>query len=273
MISTERTPRLIRHPLIWRLLTVDRVARLTPRMVRVTLVGDDLAGFRTPDPADHVKVFFPRPGEARPILPTLGPRGIAFPDGAPPPVARDYTPRRYDESAGELDLDFVLHGDGPASAWAARAAPGQFLGIGGPRGSQVVPATFDWYLLCGDETALPAIARRLEEFPAGARVIALVEVADAAEEQAIATRARVDLTWLYRNGAAAGTTDLLERAVRGLEFPSGDYFAWVAGEATTLRAIRRHLLGERGANREWTLFSGHWKRGVADHDHHAPIED
>lgn len=78
---------------------------------------------------------------------------------------------------------------------------------------------------------LPSIVRRLEEFPAGARVIVFVEVADAAEEQPLTSHADVRLTWLHRDGAAAGTTDLLERAVRKLEFPAGDYYAWISGEA------------------------------------------
>lgn len=147
------------------------------------------------------------------------------------------------------------------------------IGVAGPRGSFVVSKDFDWYLLVGDETALPSIARELEELPAGARAVAIVEVADAAEEQQIASRARVEFVWLYRNGAEPGTTRLLEHAVRELTFPPGDCFAWVAGEASTIRPLRRHLLHERGVTPGWARFSGHWKRGVADHDHHEPIED
>lgn len=96
---------------------------------------------------------------------------------------RDYTPRRFDLKTGELDIDFVLHGDGPASTWAAQAQPGQTLHIGGPRGSMVVPDMFDSYLLIGDETALLAIARRLEELSANCRATVVVEVENAAEEQ------------------------------------------------------------------------------------------
>lgn len=273
MTTTERTVELVRFPLKLRMLTVGRVVRLTPRMVRVTLVGDDLADFQSLDPDDHVKIFFPAPGATMPVVPTFGAGGPQLPEGSPRPIARDYTPRRYDAAAGELDIDFVIHGEGPASTWAAQAVPGQVLGVAGPRGSHVVPYTFDWYLLCGDETVLPSIARRLKEFPAGARVIAFVEVADAAEEQPLTSRAKVELTWLHRDGAAPGTTDLLERAVRELAFPAGDYYAWISGEASSLRPIRRHLLQERGARKEWLHFSGHWKRGTADHDHHEPIED
>lgn len=273
MTTTERTVELVRFPLKMRMLTVSRAAYITPRMVRVTLVGDDLADFQSLDPDDHVKVFFPEPGATEPVVPTFGPGGPKLPEGSPRPIARDYTPRRYDAEANELDLDFVIHGEGPASTWAAQAKPGQVLGVAGPRGSHVVPYTFDWYLLCGDETVLPSIARRLEEFPAGAHVITFVEVADAAEEQQLTSDANVSLTWLHRNGAEAGTTDLLEQAVRDLEFPAGDYYAWISGEATSLRPIRRHLLEERGAQREWLHFSGHWKRGTAEHDHHEPLEE
>jgi NADPH-dependent ferric siderophore reductase len=267
-----RTVHLIRHPLKVRLLEVRRVDQISPRMKRVTFGGDDLAGFQSVAADDHVKLFFPRDGEEVPILPVVGSAGLAVPEDHPRPTSRDYTPRRYDEAAGELDIDFVLHGDAPASNWAARAQPGMVIGVAGPRGSFVVSKDFDWYLLVGDETALPSIARELEELPARARAVAIVEVADAAEEQQIATRAQVELTWLHRNGAEPGTTRLLETAVRELEFPLGDCFAWVAGEATTIRLLR-HLLHERGVKHGWARFSGHWKRGVADHDHHEPLED
>lgn len=273
MTATERTVELVRFPLRLRLLTVRRAERITPRMVRVTLGGGDPAGFETRDPDDHVKVFFPVPGVETPAVPTYGQNGPTIPADGRKLIMRDYTPRRYDPAAGELDLDFVIHGDGPASAWAAAARPGQILVVAGPRGSNVVPNAFDWYLLCGDETVLPSIARRLEEFPAGARAIAFVEVPDAAEEQPIVTRADLALTWLHRDGVAAGTTDLIERAVRTLDFPPGDPYVWASGEATSLRTLRRHLLHERGLRREWCHFSGHWKRGEANHDHHAPLDE
>ena len=121
------------------------------------------AGFVSAAPDDHVKLFFLPDGEKKPTLPSMGSRGLEFPDGLPRPAHRDYTPRRYEGAAGELDIDLVVHGDGPASTWASRAAPGAYIGVAGPRGSFVVPDTFDWYLLAGDETALPAIGRRLRE--------------------------------------------------------------------------------------------------------------
>src|SRR6202035_5881739 len=105
----------------------------------------------------------------------------------------------YDAAASTLTIDFVLHSEGPATAWAAQARPGAFLGVGGPRGSFVIPDDFDWYLFAGDETALPAIGRRLEELPASARVLVVAEIADKEEEQRLTSGAAVEVRWLYRN--------------------------------------------------------------------------
>ena len=151
----------LRHELKLRVLTVVRTEELTAHMRRITLSGGDLEGFVSPSHDDHVKLFFPAPGDTQPVFPVLGKGAnpIEYAEGARP-IARNYTPRRHDPVKGELEIDFVLHGDGPASSWAAQAAPGQTLGVGGPRGSMVVPLDFDWYVLVGDQTALPAIADR-----------------------------------------------------------------------------------------------------------------
>src|SRR5690606_1106708 len=142
-----------------------------------------------------VKLFFAPPG-APLALPEIGPNGLSFPAGARP-EGRDYTPRRIDLAAGEVVIDFVLHGDGPAARWAASAGPGDTVGVGGPRASFVVREPYDWYLLAGDETALPAIGRRIEELPAGAVAIAVVEIADAGERQIVHAAARLELRWVF----------------------------------------------------------------------------
>ena len=123
----------VRHPLKMRLLKVLRTHRVSPQLLRVTLGGEDLADFVSGSFDDHIKVFFPPAGAEKPALPEVGADGIRFPEGQPRPETRDYTPRGYDNAARELDIEFVLHGDGPASTWAAQAQPGQYLGVGGPR--------------------------------------------------------------------------------------------------------------------------------------------
>ncbi|BCP54421.1 siderophore-interacting protein [Kaistia sp. 32K] len=259
----------VRYPLRIRRLTVTRVVELTRSMIRVTLSGPDLAEFASRGHDDHVKLFFARPGEETPSLPTFGPNGPVFPEGAERPIARDYTPRRYDAAAGELDLDFAVHEAGPATAWAMQAEVGSTLHVAGPRGSMIVPDDFDWYLLVGDETALPAIARRLEELRPEAKVRVLIEVGGAEDELPLASRASSEITWLHRGAAAPGEGRLLDDAVAALELPKGEGFAWVACESDTAKRLRRILVEDHGVPKQRVKASGYWKRGlVSYHDTH-----
>lgn len=261
-----RAARRVRHDTRLRLLTVTAITDITPLMRRIRLEGD-LDGFASPGHADHIKAFF-FPEGVTPLLPPIGPNGAEFPPGTRPEM-RDYTPRFWNIAQGWIELDFVLHGDGLAASWAAAAAPGKTLVIGGPRGSLVIPMAFDWYLLAGDETALPAIGRRIEELPAGAKVLALIEVDNAAEEQRFDTEADLTLTYLHRNGAPAGTTSLVLDAARAARFPEGVAYAYIAGEVGMAKSVRAHLTESRGFNPEYVKAAGYWRLGVADaHEDH-----
>ncbi|MBJ3786320.1 siderophore-interacting protein [Devosia sediminis] len=264
--SNPRAIQRVRHDTKLRLLKVTAITDITPLMRRMRLEGD-MSGFASLGHADHIKAFFFAEG-VTPELPPIGPNGAEFKPGTRPEM-RDYTPRYWSVDEGWIDLDFVLHGDGPASSWAASARVGSTLVIGGPRGSQVVPVAFDWYLLAGDETALPAIGRRIEELPQGAKVVAVIEVADKAEEQIFETRADLMLIYVHRNGAAAGTTSLLRDAVAAATLPPGEAYAYIAGEVNMSRAVRDLLVNERGFNNEWVKAAGYWRLGVADaHEDH-----
>jgi len=257
-MSASHEIRKVRHEIVMRALQVRAISKLTPLMRRVTLGGADLAGFHSPAADDHLKLYFPLPGTET-IRPALWPVG----DKTPKHIeglskGRDYTPRRYDPQAQELDVDFVLHGAGPAASWAAQAAPGHWLVAGGPKSSRIMSDDFDHYLFIGDETALPAIGRRLEELPAQARALTLVEVADAAEQQPLASRASVERLWLHRGDAPAGQSGALLAALRQLRLPAGDTFIWGAGESRVMRLLRQQL-EERGHNGEWIKTSGYWK--------------
>lgn len=263
MSAPAREVELVWHDLVPRLLTVVRAERVTPRMARVTLTGDDLDTFAYAAPDDHVKVFFPAPGAELPVMPTIGPEGFEppGPDG-PQPIFRDYTVRHLRRDARELDIDFALHGHGPGGTWAANARPGQRLGVLGPRGSYVNPLSFDWYLIAGDETALPAVSAWLEQLPAGVPVHAFAEVADAAERQDLVTTPDTTLTWLDRSAGES-----LGAALDGWTAPPGDGYVWVAGEATSLKPIRRRMRA-LGLPRDHVEVDGYWKRGVVNLDHH-----
>ena len=242
----------VTHEIKRRKLEVLRVVDLTPRMRRITLGGPELAGFISLGSDDHVKLFFPQTAEELATLENLE-LSAGMKSKTMPPM-RDYTPRRYDLDTLELDIDFVLHGDGPAATWAAQASPGQSLYIGGPRGSMVVPDMFDSYLLIGDETALPAIARRLEELPANRRALVVVEVENAAEEQALNSAASVEVIWVHRDGS----NNLLE-IVEGLSVPQGKLYAWVATETALSRKVRRVLLDSHGLDEEFVKAAGYWR--------------
>ncbi|MBA5980173.1 MULTISPECIES: siderophore-interacting protein [Pseudomonas] len=251
-VDTQTIHRVM-HDIKRRKLEVLRVVDLTPRMRRITLGGPELAGFISLGTDDHVKLLFPQNAEQAAALETmvLG----AGKDNGPMPEMRDYTPRRYDLEKLELDIDFVLHGDGPASTWAEQARPGQFLHIGGPRGSMIVPDIFDSYLLIGDETALPAIARRLESLAANRKALVVIEVENGAEQQVLESAAQVNVIWVLREGGK----DNLLTTVRQLQVPKGNLYAWVATETKVSRQIRRVLLDEHGLNEQFVKAVGYWR--------------
>ncbi len=261
-----RAPQRVRHETRQRLLTVTAVTDITPRMRRFSFTGD-MEDFASLGHADHIKAFF-FPAGVEPRLVRIGPSGAEYAPGERPEM-RDYTPRYWNVEAGTIELDFVLHGDGPASTWAANATVGSKLVIGGPRGSVVVPMAYDWYLLAGDETALPAIGRRIEELPADAHVVAVIEVEDAGEEQQFRTAARLDLHYVHRNGRPAGTTTLVLDRLRSLDFPPGEAYAYVAGEVTMAQAARAYLTDHRNFRPDYIKAAGYWRLGVADaHEDH-----
>lgn len=258
-LSADRTPQRVRHELRFRRLAVRRVERLSPSLIRVTLGGAELEGFVSAGFDDHMKLFFPNPATGELVVPQGPPNTW----GELRPIARDYTPRRYDTAAQTLDVEFAVHEAGPATQWALQAAPGQEIGVGGPRGSFVIPTGFDAHLLVGDETALPAIARRLSELPPGVRAVVVAEVDGPAHEIALPTQSDLQLVWVHRNGAPAGEPGPLLAAVRALDWPQGDVYSWVAAETGVARALRAHLAGERGANPRWIKAAGYWRRGSA----------
>lgn len=235
-LSGRRVQR-VRHELRRRDLVVARVEPLGPGFVSVSFVGNDLADFVSLSFDDHIKFMF---------------------EGASGEwVRRDYTPRRFDPARGELTIEFALHGHGLASDWARHATPGQRVQIGGPRGSMIIPMDYDWHLLAGDATALPAMRRRLEELPAGAQAIAIVQVTDAADQRPFAGAAALQCQWV------AGDDAFID-ALRSLQRPAGEGFAWCAGEASTMARARQVLLQDLGHPRDAMRVAAYWKRGASD---------
>ncbi|WNM34079.1 siderophore-interacting protein [Streptomyces sp. Li-HN-5-11] len=252
---TERPARAPRRTHVAR---VVRTERLTPHMQRVVLGGEGLAGFSADTCTDHyVKLLFP-------------PAGVTYPEPFDLqrvreelpreqwPVTRTYTVRAWDPEHRELTLDFVVHGDeGLAGPWSLRAEPGETVYFMGPGGAYAPDVSADWHLLAGDESALPAIARSLEALPRGARAHAFIEVAGPQEEQKIDSD--VEVVWLHRGDRPVG--EALVEAVRALRFPEGRVHAFVHGEASFVKELRRLLRVERAVPREDLSISGYWRLG------------
>ena len=238
MINEEKPARIsrVRHELRRRTLQVVRRDWLSPGMLRITLGGDDLLGFTSLGFDDHIKLFF---------------------EGAGEPAMRDFTPRRYDAATRELTIDFAMHEAGPATDWAQSAEVGATLNIGGPRGSFVVEDSFDWYVLAGDETALPAIGRRLEELRPGVPVFVYAEVDDADHHIPLASRADLTLHWVHRSNGES----LADVARRG-GLPKGEGYVWAAAEARVARALRGVFVDELGQPPGLIRVAAYWRQGA-----------
>ncbi|MBM5461110.1 siderophore-interacting protein [Pseudomonas sp. P66] len=245
----------VNHEIKQRRLDVLRVTDLTPRMRRITLGGPQLQGFTSVGSDDHIKLMFACSPAEQAALDNLD-----FSREGVRPTMREYTPRRIDLAAGEMDIDFVLHGDGPASTWAAQAEVGQVLNIAGPRSSMVVPDIFDSYVLIGDETAIPAIARRLEELPATRKVLAVIEIEDAEEQQPLQSQAHLEVVWVERH-----RQNLLE-VVQKLNLPEGRVYAWVALEKALTRKAKRLLIDEKGLKDDQVKAAAYWRLDPNDND-------
>ncbi|MBQ1091119.1 siderophore-interacting protein [Streptomyces sp. B93] len=237
---------------------VVRTERLTPHMQRVVLGGEGLAEFSAGACTDHyVKLLFPAEGVTYPEPFDMERIREEFPRDQWP-VTRTYTVRAWDPALRELTLDFVLHGDeGLAGPWATHARPGDTIRFMGPGGAYAPDPDADWHLLVGDESALPAIAAALEALPDGSEVRALVEIAGPEEEQKIDSDAEV--VWLHRGDRPIG--EALLAAVRALSFPEGRVHAFVHGEATWVRELRRLLRVDHQIPREDLSVSGYWRLG------------
>ena len=245
----NRPPRRRKPP---RPVEVVSVAKLTPRLVSVLVRGDALDGFRIEAPTAHVKVFLPA-------------------DGQEDPAVRTYTPVRFDEASRTLELQFVLHGTGPASEWAERAGPGDKLEVAGPGGRFVLDETATHWWLAADESAIPAVATLLEALPATATADVHIEVADATDEIAFDSQAKTTVSWHHRRSPGAFGAEL-DEAARAADIPAGARI-WVACEAAAMRGIRRYFRNDRGLPPDSMVTRGYWRLGEANHPDHDYGDD
>ncbi|WP_067479622.1 siderophore-interacting protein [Actinomadura hibisca] len=255
-------------------LHVLRAARVGPSTMRVTFGGEKVDDFTSGGRDQRFKLFLPHPHQEAPVVPVDAGEdwftAWRMQDPAERAVMRTYTVAA--QRPGELDVDFVLHGDGahagPAAAWAASAGEGDrvlVLGPLSPDNSAIdfrPPEGTDHYLVAADETALPAAAGILAHLPAGTRVQVWISVPEAGDRRELPTAADAEVTWLVR-----GDGEDIVRAVREADVPAGGTpYAWIAGESAMVKALRRNLVNDRGVDRKAVCFTGYWRRGATEED-------
>ena len=252
----------------FRVLTVTDTETLTPHMRRIRFHGEDLARFDTLE-ALHVRLFIPPAGLAEPVWPMLSEDGLI--NQPPPeqrPAVRKYTIREIDVAAGTLAIDFVLHGDtGPGSAFAERARAGDRIGMAGPGGRGLREA--ERYLFLADETGLPAIARMLANLPGAARGLAVIEVADAQEEQVLQAPAGVTVRWLHRDQAESDAAPQLLAAFEALDWEQDgpSLYVWAAMEHEAFRQLRSATRQRLRPDLDQHLIVSYWRNGLSEEQH------
>ncbi|MDO5729672.1 MAG: siderophore-interacting protein [Actinomycetaceae bacterium] len=262
-------------PICARILRVLRVEDITDGMRRVTLGGEGLAAHTAPNGLpviefdshgfdDDLKLVFTHPDADAPVYVTQSEGRVNWPREDPHFLMRTYTARRWDAQAGELDIDFVTHGVGVATTWAMRAKPGDEIQVIGPKGWGGNPVGVDWIMVGADETALPAVGRWLEQWPEGVRGQVFIEIAEDSHRQDLVNPEGVEITWLSRGGAAAGTKPLLHDALTNAPWWDGEVYVWVAGEALSIAPIRRWLRKDKEIPRERVEVTGYWRYREVD---------
>lgn len=246
----------------FREMRVVSISDLTPHMRRIRLTGDNLARFADFD-GMHVRLLLPTPELPDPQWPQAGPNGLpVWPSEERRAPARVYTIRKLDVAKGEMDIDFVMHGDeSVGSGWAQAAKPGDVIGLMGPLGRPVRRA--EWYVLGADETGLPALSRILESLPPQTKGQAFIEVADAQEEQILTHPSGMELHWIHRNGVEPGKDPRLAQIICRVGRPLNmKCFSWFAAEADAAKQVREHWRGTQGLGRDETLAAAYWRRGA-----------
>ncbi|MEU7056213.1 siderophore-interacting protein [Streptomyces sp. NPDC046197] len=264
-------------------LQVVRTRRLGPSLVRVTFAGPDLRFFHSDGRDQSLSLFLPPPGRPEPVVPLELGDGWwqawrELPDDVRA-VMRSYTLRALRRDPGEIDIDFALHGvgpaattpAGPASRWAARATPGARVLLLGPAvaDNRAIrfrpPEDSDLVVMWGDETAVPAATAVLESLPAGTRVRAWLEVGHAGDIQDVVTEADAEVTWLVRDPGRTAGSPMALSPLRDTRLPPAERpYVWLAGESGCVKALRRHFVGERGIDRRRVTFVGYWRHGLSE---------
>lgn len=272
------------------LATVTATRRIPGGMVRLTLRPEmSVAGMGLSFTDHYVKLLFPPDGASWSWDDAdLNPATLR--EDYPReqwPVMRTYTLRSWDEDAGTVDIDFVVHADserpGLAGPWAETVTPGARIAFAGPGGAWLPSPDDDSFVLVGDQSAAPAVLAAVEALPAGSHAHVFLEEEDAAHQLDIPeprSGASVTVHRVLRDGAVHGTELVQAVVASGLAGatdpadttdPAGGHrTSWfVHGVAEMIRDLRRHLFVDHGIARSDVSISGYWRLGMVEDEWQA----
>jgi NADPH-dependent ferric siderophore reductase len=203
-------------------------------------------------------VLLPEPPDGRLVLPVWNGNAFFHADGRRP-LIRTLTPLRHDPVGDELDLEVVIHAEGPLSQWAGACRPGDRVALSGPGRGYTIAGGATTFLLAGDESAIPALGQLVDALPPPARAAVVVEIAHPEARLPLTDKPSVELRWVDRP-AGAPPGDALVAAVAESEIDPATR-VWAAGEAAAMQRIRRHLFEVVGLRRSEATVRGYWKDG------------
>ncbi|SFR47683.1 NADPH-dependent ferric siderophore reductase, contains FAD-binding and SIP domains [Yoonia tamlensis] len=243
-----------------RIMSVTEKSWITPHMIRVTCHAPWIKELPAGIEGAHFKIFMPKPAQpdaefARQLQ--EGPR----------PDVRTYTIRYVRPEQGEIDIDFVDHGDaGPASAWARRCVAGDIAAFAGPGPVKLADYYGDTYVIAADMSALPVAAATLEAMPRDAVGVAYLAVTSRDDQQAINAPAGVDVQWIVHPDPHEPAQQAVAK-IKELPELTGVVQTCIAGESTMIKELRAEIINRRGVPKNDAYISGYWKIGLIEDEH------
>jgi NADPH-dependent ferric siderophore reductase len=229
-------------------LDVLAITDISRNMRRITLGGPGLSGFPANQEGAYIKLMLDDPDRAEPSV-------------------RTYTVRHHREAAGEIDVDFVMHGDhGIAARWAMHARVGDRLRLGGPGPKKIPSMDADRYFFVADMTALPALSVNLEAMQPSATGYAVIEILHEDDRQELEAPAGIELEWIVAAQPEDGREAVIKR-IRDKQWLAGRPVVWAASEFDTMRAMRVYFKKERGLPTADAYISSYWKQGLREDEH------
>lgn len=244
-------------------LTVTKKEYLTPHYIRIHLTGKGVPLFENTTVGINNKIFLPSPENNEIYFHNTNEKDKKTSKEHQKSIMRTYTHRGIDLKRNEIWIDFVAHGEeGPASYWAMNAQKGDHLGVSMRNGKAELYPQVAWYLLVGDATAIPVLSAILEDLPATAQGICILEVYSQEDIQIIQTKANIEFIWLTNDCPQKGSN--LANIVRAQTLSDTNRFAYVAAEFSSVKEIRHYLRKEQQwTNNELYAYS-YWKSGIAE---------